>query len=113
MAKRVTPRLKRPRPAFFFRAWRDYRGLTQEQVAERIDMSVATVSQIESGAQGFTESSLIALAEAYQCEPADLLSRDPRIESQVVDMMALIKRKDPQTVMAILSGLPDKTGTQG
>ena len=113
MVKRVTSRLKRPRPAYFFRAWREYRNLTQEQVAERVNMSTSSVSQIESGGQGFTDSTLIAFAEALQCEPADLLSRDPRIESQVIDMMSLIKRKDPQTVMAILSGLPDKTGTQG
>lgn len=113
MPKRVTPRLKRPRRAYFFRAWREHKGLTQEQLAERIDMSVSSISQIETGAQGFTDSTLMAIAEALDCEPGDLLSKDPRAEGMVVDMMRLIQRKDEATVLAILSGLPDRTGTKG
>lgn len=113
MPKRVTPRLKRARPAYFFRAWREYKGLTQEQLAERVDMSVSSISQIETGAQGFTDSTLIAIAEALSCAPGDLLSVDPRVEGAVVDLMRLIERKDQATVMAIINGLPDRTGTKG
>lgn len=113
MAKKVTPRLKSGPPAFFFRAWRKYRGLTQEQLAERVEMSVASVSQIETGTQGFTDTTLLAFADALNCEPGELLSRDPNIDGAVADLLQLIRRKDAATVMAFLNALPDKTGTTG
>lgn len=114
MAKsKVITRFKEPRPTFFFRAWRRYRGLTQEALAERVGLSTSSISQIETGTQGFTDSTLIAFAEALNCEPGDLLSRDPNVEGAVLDLMRLIKKKDPQVVLAIINGLPDKTGTDG
>ena len=114
MAEKVISRLKQDPPVYFFRAWRKYRQLTIEQLADRVDMSVSSISQLERGLQGFSDTTLLALAEALMCEPGDLLSRDPRVEGAVVDLMRLIKQKDAaQTVMAFLSALPDKTGTSG
>ncbi|MCW5720845.1 MAG: helix-turn-helix transcriptional regulator [Devosia sp.] len=112
MAKKVTPRLKREPPVYFFRAWRRHRGLTQEQLAERVDMSVSSISQLETGKQGFSDDTLLALADALSCEPGDLLSRDPALEAQVAALLKLIEKKDAQaSVMAFLNALPDKTGT--
>lgn len=114
MADKIVSRLKTDPPVYFFRAWRKFRGLTQEQLAERVEMSVSSISQLETGKQGFTDTTLVALADALRCEPGDLLSRDPRIEGAVIDLMRLIKQKDAaQTVMAFLSQLPDRSGTEG
>lgn len=77
MAKRVQPRFKNQRPTYFFREWRKFRGLTQEQLAERIGVSTATISQLESGKQGFTDNTLEALAAELHCGPGDLLMRNP------------------------------------
>ena len=77
-------------------------------------MSVSSVSQVETGKQGFTDTTLVAWAEALNCEPGDLLSRDPRVEGAVIDLLRLIRQKDAATsVMAFLNALPDKTGTDG
>lgn len=112
MARRVTPIPKPKRPVYFFRAWRKFRGLTQEQVAERVGMAASSISQLETGKQGFTDKTLADFAVALNCDPGDLLSRDPNVEGAVVDLLRLIRRKDPQTVMAFLTALPDaKTGT--
>lgn len=109
MAEKVVSRLKKDPPVYFFRAWRKYRQLTQEQLAERVNMSVSSISQLETGKQGFTDTTLMALADALSCEPGDLLSRDPRLEGAVVDLMRLIKQKDAaQSVMAFLNALPDR-----
>lgn len=114
MAEKVVSRLKQDPPVYFFRAWRKYRGLTIEQLADRVDMSVSSISQLERGKQGFSDTTLLALSHALMCEPGDLLSRDPRIDGAVVDLMRLIRQKDAaQTVMAFLNALPDKTGTDG
>lgn len=112
MPRRVRPQPKRIRRRYYFREWRKYRHLTQEQLAERVDMSVSSVSQIETGTQGFTDATLQAFADALMCSPGDLLSRDPEAEGEVVDMMRLIERKDAGTVRAFLNALPDKTGTE-
>lgn len=65
-------------PGYFFRAWRKHRRLTQEQVAERVGLAVSSISQIESGKQGFTERTLASFAAALDVTAGDLLSRDPR-----------------------------------
>lgn len=77
MAKRVQPRFKSARPTYFFREWRKFRGLTQEQLAERVGVSSATISQLEAGKQGFTDNTLEALAAELHCGPGDLLMRNP------------------------------------
>jgi len=113
MPAKVTPHLKQPRPTFFFKAWRKYRGLTQEQVAERVGMSVSSVSQLETGKQGFTDGTLMAFADALRCEPGDLLSRDPKLDGAIIDLMRLIRQKDPNVVLNVIRALPDRTGTDG
>jgi transcriptional regulator with XRE-family HTH domain len=61
----------------FIREWRKHRGLTQERLADRIGMSNGNLSMIERGETGYTQATLEILAEALQCEPADLLVRNP------------------------------------
>lgn len=73
----VKPQPKPSRPRNFFREWRKHRGFTQEHLAEMIGVSTPSISQLETGKQGFTDSTLSALAEALSCQPADLLMRNP------------------------------------
>jgi transcriptional regulator with XRE-family HTH domain len=85
MAKRQTrqevtvqTRFKQPVPRpTFIRQWRKYRGLTLEQCSERSGMSKGNLSNIETGKTGYNQATLEALAEALQCDPVDLLIRNP------------------------------------
>lgn len=78
MGTRVKSRLKQPqRRRHFIKEWRKFRGLTQEQLAERIGVAVSTISQLETMKQGYSQPTLEALADALGCEPADLLMRNP------------------------------------
>ncbi len=61
----------------FLRQWRDYRDMTQERLAALVEMSPPSISQLETGKQGFTDKSLAAFAKALGCSPADLLAFDP------------------------------------
>jgi DNA-binding XRE family transcriptional regulator len=47
-----------------FRAWREYLGLTQKEVAERADMTQAALSQIESGEHKARKATREKLARA-------------------------------------------------
>lgn len=65
------------RRRIFLKQWREYRGLTQEALADRVGMSVSNISQLERGLQGYSDDGLSALAEALQCEPGQILNVDP------------------------------------
>lgn len=82
MGTRVKSRLKaKPSddrgPSHFIKQWRKFRKMTQEKLADEIGVAVSTISQLESGKQGYSQATLEALAEALQCDPADLLMRNP------------------------------------
>lgn len=77
MAKTSTPIPKPAHPHFFFREWRKHRGFNQEELAEMVGVTASTISQLENGKQGFTDSTLMALALALSCTPGDLLMRNP------------------------------------
>lgn len=49
------------------RLLREYRNLTQEQLAEKADLRTATVSDVENGKQNFEIETLIRIAGALNC----------------------------------------------
>lgn len=77
MGKKARPHPKPKAIPLHLKAWRKHRGLTQAQLAERLAVSDATVSRIESGEQNWDQEFLQAAAEVLRCAPADLLVRDP------------------------------------
>lgn len=60
----------------YLKEWRDERGLTQQQLADRVDTGKDQISRWESGKRGMSAEVVGALAEALQIEPSDLF-RDP------------------------------------
>ena len=65
------------KPRHYIKEWRKHRRMTQEQLASAIGSAVSSVSQLESGKQGYSQATLEALSEVLQCSPADLLSVNP------------------------------------
>ena len=66
----------------FFKEWRIFRNLTQDEVIARLEFlgvkfSKPSISRIENGHQPYSEPILLALSEVYDCEPSDLIGRDP------------------------------------
>lgn len=55
------------------RAWREHRGLTQQQTAEAVGISVPFLSQIEGGKRKASIKVLAGLAKALQVSVDDLL----------------------------------------
>ena len=58
-------------------AWREVRGLTQEELAAAIGVTHATISRIETGIIGLKESRLYAIADALKVAPGVLLAASP------------------------------------
>lgn len=75
--KPPTPEKRKPRQRTYLKQWRKHRGLTQEALAELVQVDRSYISMIECGRSGYTQLFLEAAAEALGIEPADLLVRNP------------------------------------
>lgn len=73
----------------FIREWRKFHNLTLQKMVDRLETmygletTSATLSRTETGHQEYTQQLLEALADALQCEPADLLMRPPGAEQDI------------------------------
>lgn len=61
----------------YFKEWRKYRGLTQQQVADALGSSSGYVSDLENQKRRYNQDHLEALAELFGCATADLLAVNP------------------------------------
>ena len=61
------------------RVWREHRGMTQRELAERIGIQKAYLSQIESGRRMGSVKVLANLAETLEVAIEDLLEDPPKI----------------------------------
>ena len=93
----------------YIRSWRKARGLTQKQLAERMEkepgeqlMSYVTVSNIERGDQSPTLEQLNAFALALDVSVSDLIDNDPNKDSEVIDLLRLINEDNRATVVAMI-----------
>lgn len=102
--------LKRRRRTFI-KHWRVHRGLTQEALADRVGMSPGNLSLIERGLQNYTQETLEALADALQCEPADLLMRDPSDPDAIWSIWDHAKPGERRQIVEMARILVKKTGT--
>mgnify|MGYP000944928981 FL=1 len=105
----------------YFKEWRKHRDLTQKQVVDRLSMhddellpkTEASLSRLENRKQQYSERVLEALADVYECEPEDLLGRDPKKEGKVIDMFRRFGEERLRQAMAILDALEQADGTNG
>lgn len=87
----------------FLKEWRDYRQLTQEQAAERLNVSRTLLSKIENAKSPYTQGFMEAAAEAYQADVADLIMRDPRSPVwSIYDTLKALPKADQEHVEAIV-----------
>lgn len=86
---------KPPRRPTFFREWRQKHGLTQEQAADRLGLTQPHLSKIERGKSHYGQEFLENAAIAYDCEPADLLIRNPLQPDAVWSILDNLRKASP------------------
>jgi transcriptional regulator with XRE-family HTH domain len=103
-----------PKPARFRRTyiaqWRDFRNLTQEQLADRLDMTQSHLSMLENGKRGYTQETLEAIAHALQTDVASLLMRNPMDGEAIWSIWEHAKPGERQMIVDIARTVT-KTGT--
>ncbi len=76
-----------------FRAWRKHSSMTQQEIAELLNVDPSMISRVESGESPYDRAYLEGFAQAYGCEPWQLLIQDPG---------------DPAWLYKFFLGLPDE-----
>jgi transcriptional regulator with XRE-family HTH domain len=107
MVPRIIAAMANPRPTYrrtFIREWRLHRGLTQEQLAERMGISVPQLSLIENGKRPYTQATLEAAAYALNTDTASLMMRDPTREGSMWSILDNLK-KVPEADLAHLADI--------
>ena len=98
---------------FYFKEWRKYRGLTQDQVVDRLvglddknlPQTAASLSRLENGKQPYAQPILEALADIYGVEPSDLLKNNPEKEGEIVDLLHVLDERQRKQAMSIIRTL--------
>jgi len=111
MPTQIRHKLRRP-ARVFLKEWLDYRGITAEQLAGRLETGKSVVSKLMNGRQRYNQDWLEAIAYALDCEVPELY-RPPTAPTA----NELLARMSPETRDAALNVLRDlsnlKTGTKG
>jgi transcriptional regulator with XRE-family HTH domain len=93
----------------YFREWREFRELTQARAAERTPLSQGYLSDLERGVRRFNEEHLAMLSKAYNCEPWELIGRNPLIEPEpVASIWDRIPNDKRDAARQMLDALTDK-----
>lgn len=75
--RRVRDNVPVAKQRHYIKEWRKHRGLSQEQLAERLGVSRPQITKFEKNTRQPDLAELEVLAEILRCEPADLIMRDP------------------------------------
>ena len=83
--------------------YRQQSGLTQNEVAEKLNIGYEAVSRMERGIVMPTVERLVELAEIFDCEAADLLTQSSnRIEDQSAQIKSLLSDLGEQDRLLLL-----------
>lgn len=94
----------------YIRQWRQHRGLTLEQLADRVDMTASHFSMLERGQRGYTQETLERVAEALQTDAASLLMRNPSDPDAIWSVWEQAKPGERRMIVDIAKTIT-KTGT--
>lgn len=82
----------------YIREWRSHRGLSLRKLAERMEsspgeemISAMSLSRIERGTQPYSQPILEALSVALNTTPWALISVNPEVDGDVVDMLSYLR----------------------
>ncbi|WP_417281061.1 MULTISPECIES: helix-turn-helix domain-containing protein [Alphaproteobacteria] len=94
----------------YLREWLEYRALTAEQLAGRLETSKSVVSKLLNGKQRYNQDWLERFAYALNCEVPDLY-RDPTTPTHD-DLLSRATPEQMKQIIDFAEYLINKTGTE-
>ena len=97
------------------RAWREFRRMTQEELAAKADTTASQISMLESGERGLTHKWARRLAPLLRTNPGHLFDTDPTsLDNDVHDIWINIDKRDRAQALRVLKSFTrTDTGTNG
>ncbi|MCW1431373.1 helix-turn-helix domain-containing protein [Novosphingobium sp. JCM 18896] len=95
------------------KSWREYRKLTQAELANRVGTNANMIGYLESGERGLSAKWLRKLADALKITPGHLLDHNPN--EMPSDILEIWMNADPsvQRQIAEVAKALVRTGTDG
>ncbi|WP_260398572.1 helix-turn-helix domain-containing protein [Brevundimonas bullata] len=94
-------------------AWRTFRHMTQEELADIVGCSVASIGHWETGARRLTDKWLPQLAEALNTSVGYIMQHDPEnLPTDILDIWADIPTESRAQALKVLESFK-RTGTGG
>jgi transcriptional regulator with XRE-family HTH domain len=100
------------RQPHYIKEWRKHRGLTQEQLAERIGIARSYLTKIERGTRRYDQPFLEAAADALRCDPGDIITRNPTDPESIWSIWDTLTPLERQQAVAVIRAIRG-TGTHG
>lgn len=97
----------------YLRAWREFRKMTQEQLAEAVGTNANMIQYLETGERGLSTKWARRLAPALDTTPGMLLDHDPfELDSDMLDIWVHGDLRQRRQIAEIAKALV-RTGTAG
>jgi len=99
------------------RAWREYRGLSQAELAEKVDTNANMIGYLEAGERGLSLKWLRRLAPALDTNVGMLAQYDPNdLSADLIEIWATLSTRDQGRILEIAKLVVDgdkREGTNG
>ena len=93
------------------KAWREFREMTQADLAEKVGTNQNMIAYLESGERGLSAKWLRKLAPALGTTPGHLLDHDPKdVEADIIDIWMAADRAQRRQLSDIAKAIV-RTGT--
>lgn len=97
----------------YLKAWREFRQLSQEALAEKVGTTGSVISMLENGNRGLSDKWLRKLAPVLETTPGHLLDHHPEdMDADIHDIWAKIDPSDREQAARILRTFA-RTGAKG
>jgi transcriptional regulator with XRE-family HTH domain len=94
------------------RAWRKFRHLTQQELADALGTAKSVVSDLERGVVQLNDKWLRRLAPVLETQPGHILDHDPAdLDTDIIDIWAHIPDENREQAVAVLRTFARRTGT--
>ncbi len=95
------------------RAWREYRGMTQVELAELVETTQHQIAYLEGGERALSAKWLRRLAPPLGITPGFLLDHDPRsLDNDIIEIWVNADHRQRRQISAIAETIL-RDGTQG
>lgn len=89
--------------ANYLKAWREFRKMTQQELAEAVGTDKGVISLLESGNRGLSDKWLRRLAPILETTPGHLLDHDPEdLPTDIIEIWSHIDERDKETAKRVL-----------